>query len=121
MFEVVGECSNSSCKFIHRKDEDEWDMAPVLDKRTARLLIQKATATRGLRSLSTERKAARESVEEKKEANTSSSSSERKVVSQTTAIRSCRLSFLEGTWHDPVCVVPLICPADLFFCCSFFE
>ncbi len=93
---VVGECKNPSCNFIHRKNVEAWDEAPIMDRREARLLIQKASATRGLRGLSTERNAkrrqslsrpaspsnsapeepaVRELGEEKKEAKTSSSSS----------------------------------------------
>jgi len=96
-FDVVDKCSNKSCKFIHRKDEDDWDSAPILDRRAARLMIEKLTVTKQLRSLSTERNAkrrqsisnsapeepaAQESGEEKKEGKTSSSS-EKKVVPQT--------------------------------------
>ena len=60
MYDVVEVCKNSSCKFIHRRDEDDWDTAPVMDRRTARLLIQKASANKGLRSLSSERNARRD-------------------------------------------------------------
>jgi len=58
-FDVVDKCSNKSCKFIHRKDEDDWDSAPILDRRAARLMIEKLTVTKQLRSLSTERNAKR--------------------------------------------------------------
>ena len=102
MYDVVEVCKNSSCKFIHRRDEDDWDTAPVMDRRTARLLIQKASANKGLRSLSSERNArrdpsrsrqpspsnsapekttARESGEEK-EGKTSSSSSSKHLVAK---------------------------------------
>ena len=59
MFEVIEKCTSSSCKFIHKKDEEEWNLAPILDRRTARAMIDKSRATKQLRSFSRERNAER--------------------------------------------------------------